>query len=259
MMVSSEGARKPVVWSSGGGVQSTAIAALICDGRLPRPDMAVMADTGREYAPVMDYLRETTIPALKAVGVDLHIASHDLATVDLWSGKDGDTLLIPAFTDKSGRKGKLDKFCSQEWKKRVVQRFCKANGITDADQWIGFTIDEMDRMRVYREGRPWQHVYPLVDLKMTRGDCLALISRAGWPPPPRSSCWMCPFRSDEEWSLMKEESPGDFEKAVALEAEIRTRDEHVYLHRSLVPINEVDLTREPDLFSKPCNAGGCFT
>lgn len=27
-----------VVWSSGGGIQSTAIAALICNGALPRPD-----------------------------------------------------------------------------------------------------------------------------------------------------------------------------------------------------------------------------
>jgi len=35
------------VWASGGGVQSTAIAALIVLGRLPKPDLAVIADTGR--------------------------------------------------------------------------------------------------------------------------------------------------------------------------------------------------------------------
>ena len=218
-----------------------------------------MADTGREYTPVMEYLHSVTIPALKSVGVDLHIASHDLATVDLWSGKDGDTLLIPAFTNQNGREGKLAKYCSQEWKTRVVQRFCRQQGIADADQWIGFTIDEMDRMRVYRDGRPWQHVYPLIDLKLTRGDCLALIERAGWPSPPRSACWMCPFRSDKEWSLMVEQSPDDFAKAVALEAEVQERDPAAFLHRSLLPIGRVDFTREPDMFSKPCNAGGCFT
>lgn len=36
------------VWSSGGGTQSSAIAVLILKRLLPRPDRAVIADTGRE-------------------------------------------------------------------------------------------------------------------------------------------------------------------------------------------------------------------
>ena len=250
---------KKQVWSSGGGVQSTAIAAMICAGKLPKPDLAVIADTGREYTPVFEYINAVVIPALWRSGVELHIAPHSLATVDLWSGKDGDTLVIPAFTDQAGQRGKLPKYCSQEWKTRVVQRFCRQHGITDADQWIGFTIDEMERMRVYREGASWQHVYPLIDARMTRGDCLALIERMGWPPPPRSACWMCPFRSDDEWRLMLDESPGDFQLAVDFERAAQKRDPNVFLHRSCKPLDTVDFEGEPDLFSKPCNAGGCFT
>jgi hypothetical protein len=34
-----------VVWSYGGGKQSVAIAALIVQGKLPKPDLIVMADT----------------------------------------------------------------------------------------------------------------------------------------------------------------------------------------------------------------------
>lgn len=251
---------KPVVWSSGGGVQSSAIAALICQGKLPRPDLAVMADTGREYSPVWDYMNKWVIPALHEVGVELHIAGHELATVDLWSGKDGKTLLIPAFTDVSGEPGALPKFCNQEWKVRVVQRFCRQHGIRDADQWIGFTIDEMERMRVYQEGKAWQHVYPLIDMRLTKPDCIALVERMGWPTPPGSSCWMCPFRSDYEWQQMIDECPSDFEKAKAFEKnEVRSRDPHAWLHRSCRPIGEVDFSSEPDLFSKPCNSGMCFT
>ena len=33
------------LWSSGGGVQSSAIAVLIAQGKLPKPDIAVMIDT----------------------------------------------------------------------------------------------------------------------------------------------------------------------------------------------------------------------
>ena len=250
---------KPQVWSSGGGVQSTAIAALICQGKLPAPDLAVIADTGREFSPVWDYLDDVVCPALQRVGVDLHIAPHSLATVDLWSGAEGDTLLVPAFTDKTGEPGKLPKYCSQEWKTRVVQRFCRDQGISDADQWIGFTIDEMERMRVYHPDKPWQHVYPLVDLRMNRGDCLGMIERMGWPEPPRSACYMCPFRSDYEWTYMIETSPKDFSLAVELEREVQERDPNVFFHKSCQPLDTVDFSREPDLFAKQCNAGGCFT
>lgn len=254
-----ETSHKRQLWSSGGGVQSSAIAALICQGKLPKPDLAVIADTGREYSPVWDYMSNVVQPELRKVGVELHVAGHDLATVDLWSGADGNALLIPAFTDKAGRRSKLPKYCSQEWKARVVQRFARKHGINDADQWIGFTIDEMERMRVYRHGQKWQHVYPLIDLRMSRGDCMSEIERLGWPPPPRSACWMCPYRSDQEWMLMKQEAPQDFERAKRLEQEIRERDPNAYLHRSCKPLGEVEFDDQPDLFSKPCNSGGCFT
>ena len=36
------------IWSSGGGVQSTALAVLICSGKLPSPDLAMIVDTTRE-------------------------------------------------------------------------------------------------------------------------------------------------------------------------------------------------------------------
>jgi hypothetical protein len=250
---------KPQVWSSGGGVQSSAIAALICQGKLPKPDLAVMADTGREYSPVWDYMHEHVIPDLRKAGVELHIAGHELSTVDLWSGKDGNTLIIPAFTDSSGAPGMMPKFCNQEWKVRVVQRFCRQHGIKDADQWIGYTIDEMDRMRVYRDSMPWQHVYPLIERRLRRSDCFSIICEMGWAEPPRSACWMCPYRSDQEWQLMQEECPSDFEKAKQLEAEVQQVDPNAYLHRSCKPIGEVDFDGEPDLFSKPCNSGMCFT
>jgi hypothetical protein len=250
---------KHTIWSSGGGVQSTAIAALICQGKLEAPDLAVIADTGREYSPVWEYLREVVQPALDAVGVTVHIAPHSLATVDIWSGADGDTAIIPAFTNHSGQAGKLPKYCSQEWKTRVVQRFCREHGITDADQWIGFSIDEMDRMRAYNPNKPWQHVYPLVDLKMNRGDCMAAIAHMGWPSPPRSACWMCPFRSDEEWKLLKTESPKDMDKAIQLEKDLQAKDPTLFLHKSCIPIGDVQFTDHPDMFAKQCNAGGCFT
>ena len=60
------------IWSSGGGVQSTAIAALIVQGKLPKPDIAVIADTERELSTTWKYIEEVTGPALASVGVTLY-------------------------------------------------------------------------------------------------------------------------------------------------------------------------------------------
>lgn len=57
------------VWSYGGGTQSVAIAALIIQGRLPKPDYAVIADTGMEKQSTWDYMDNVTNPALKSIGL----------------------------------------------------------------------------------------------------------------------------------------------------------------------------------------------
>lgn len=109
---------RALTWSFGGGTQSVAIAVLVARGELPAPEVAVIADTGREATETWDYLERHVRPLLEPVGVPVEIAPHDLSTVDLY-GKNGD-LLVPAYT--GGGDGKLPTFCSTEWKKRVVAR-----------------------------------------------------------------------------------------------------------------------------------------
>lgn len=53
-----------IVWSYGGGVQSAAIGVLIREGVLPVPDLAVIADTGRERRSTWEYLRRFMQPYL---------------------------------------------------------------------------------------------------------------------------------------------------------------------------------------------------
>ena len=129
------------IWSSGGGVQSTAIAAMIVRGELEKPDLAVISDTERECSTTWEYLEDWVIPALAIVGVTMHrVRKSEFATVDLW--RNGD-LLIPAFTTANGRVGKLPTFCSNEWKSRVVERWAtRVHGVTAATLWIGFSADE---------------------------------------------------------------------------------------------------------------------
>lgn len=244
------------IWSSGGGTQSAAIAALICMGEL-RPDLAVIVDTEREGSATWEYMDKWVSPALEQVGVTLHrVAKSRYAKVDLMAHNND--ILIPAYTTEGAHDvGKLPTFCSNEWKKHVMRRWAVEQGVTQADVWMGFSTDELRRATL--PSGKWQHRYPLLERKMSRGDCVALVKRIGWPEPPRSSCWMCPNKSSHEWQHLKENSPEDFERAAQFEQEIQKGDPDLWLTKEAIPLREIDFSGgdQGDIFSS-C-VGGCFT
>ena len=247
---------RALVWSYGGGVQSAAIAVLVVQGRLPRPERIVMADTGREATLTWDYLRNYIQPYLATVGLTVEIAPHSLASVDLFSESGDRRPMIPLYNSGGGR---LPNFCSTEWKRRVVSRWCRAEGYPPSKrvEWLGISTDEIHR------AHPGPGVvYPLLDLvPMPRVACSLLVISAGLPQPPRSSCWMCPFRSPGEWRSLKERGDGDWERAVALDRELRTFDVYEqthYLHRSMKPLDEVDLGDDSQgVLFDVCEEGRC--
>jgi hypothetical protein len=247
------------IWSSGGGVQSTAIAALIVQGRLPKPDLAVIADTERELSTTWAYMEATTLPALASVGVTLHrVKKSTYATVDLYGGKNKDSLLIPAFTTQESEIGKMPGFCSNEWKLRVVQRWARhEHGVKAATLWMGISTDEQKRASI-PTGK-WQKRYPLIELNLSREDCFSVVREMGWPEPVRSSCWMCPNHREDEWLWQQKAAPADHRKAVYFEREIRRRDPHVWLHPSAMPLDHVEFNEQEDvMFGKNCQSGLCF-
>lgn len=206
-------------------------------------------DTGREVQQTWTYHHNVIVPALAKVGVTLHrVPKEKYATVDLYGGKDGDSLLIPAFTDHGDGQGKLPTYCSNEWKSRVVQRFCRdlmpeAKAFTI---WLGISRDEFHRMRTENGKGKWTYWHPLIEKRMSRQDSIALVRSMGWPEPPRSRCWCCPNQSPAEWSDLDNNHPVDAAKAKDLLAEIQNRDPSVYL-------------RDAKGAGGDCMSGFCFT
>lgn len=240
------------ILSYGGGRQTVAMLVLVAKGALPKPDRIVTADTGREVATTWSYLSDYMQPFLAQHGMQVEVAPHSLATVDLY-GKNGD-LLLPVYTQT----GKLPTYCSNEWKTRVVQRYLRADGIKSAVQWIGFAFDERSRWNKKEEEGPWTKRFPLVDLMIKSIDCPAIIKSAGLPVPNKSRCWQCPHQNNEEWRQL---TPEEFELACQLDESVREDDEQggVFLHQSRVPLRDADLNapdrREPN---RQCGFGNCF-
>jgi hypothetical protein len=257
------------VFSSGGGTQSTCMAALIVQGRLPKPDYVVIADTGRECETTWQYMDAVTIPALNQIGVEVHRILPDWQSVPAhgmnYMTHNGNTMIIPAWTDQNGDVGKLSGFCSSRWKVEVVDRFLSRQfGITRSKyrKWIGFSLDEWrraQRLMTSEEGRKGLIRLPLVyDVPLKRYEAIKEVVKMGWPTPPRSRCWMCPNQQDDEWSEMPLD---EFDKAVAFEKEIQVIDPHAWLHKSCLPLDTcAPFPQEATLFDSGiyCTSGVCF-
>ena len=126
---------------------------------------------------------------------------------------------------------------------------------------IGISLDEVSRMKTSRT--PWvDNMYPLVDAKLRRSDCSAIVVDNGFGIPRKSSCVFCPFHSDSFWRDLKQNAPDEFQRAVRFDEEIRNStsrgpDNPVYLHRSLTPLGEINFQEDQlDLFDNECE-GAC--
>jgi hypothetical protein len=249
---------RSIVLSYGGGRQTAAMCVAVKRGLLPRPDRIVMADTGRERQATWDYLHNVITPYLAPLGLTVEIAPHSLATVDLY-GHNGD-LLLPVHT--AG--GKLPTFCSGEWKRDVVRRYLRQQGVDACVMWLGYSLDEMRRMHMSR--RQWiDNQFPLIDpLRWRVQVCEQVVEEEGLPPPPKSACWCCPHWKRRQWKEMRDNSPNDFAKACELDEAVRAKDGRggVYLYEGRVPLALADLDtperEEPNLFTA-CESGHCWT
>lgn len=256
------------VWKYGGGTQSVAIAALIILGKIKKPELAVIADTGKERGTTWEYLDSVIQPALNSVGVKIHRVSTEkycYAHDGVYSGK---TILIPAFTNVTGETGKMSGFCNKWWKQDAVNNWLRREqGIKPSKvrSWIGFSADEMPRVFRMMQGEEYlsgRIRFPLVELHMKRMDSINLAKEMGWPTPPRSACWMCPNQTDAEWRDLKENHPAEFALAVETEKQMREKDKNYFLHDSCKPLDIVNLTRPDDLFWRACDPkerAACFT
>jgi hypothetical protein len=236
-------------------------------GELPKPDLAVIADTGREKSATWDYLDRYIVPALASVGVTMHrVRKEDYATKDLYGGADGNTLLIPAFTTQGGDVGKLSGYCSGEWKRDVVRRWAsKEHGVKAATNWIGYSTDEMGRahkaQHATKSQGKWRVDFPLIRLGMNRGNCQHKALQVLGALPGRSACWMCPNMHMVEWrDVMADER--DRPKVIQFDREMRKRDPHAWLTDQAVPIEQSDFDDYNEVMfgreSGGCDSGMCF-
>lgn len=259
------------VFSYGGGKQSTAALVLAAQGRL-QFDALLFANVGEdsEKPETLRYYREVAMPYAAEHGlrlIELHRTMRDGRIRTLIEEVDAQDRSIPIPVRMPG--GNFGRRrCTDRFKIAVVAAWTKRAGASEgdpADVGIGFTTDEMDRV-TNRVVVKWERrFYPLLDLRLSRSDCVRIVADAGLPPAPRSACYFCPFQTTEEWRTLARESPVLFRKAADLERRLdkRWRDLGKTDHIRFSPAANLDLvTDQQSLFTDEgttCDSGGCFT
>jgi hypothetical protein len=254
------------VFSYGGGVQSTAALVLASQKKIDF-DCFVFCDVGKdsENPGTVAYVRDIAIPFAE---------KHNIILKEIYRKKKGEksTILgnllsanksigIPVYMS-NGAPG--NRSCTVDYKIIPIDQYIKKYIGFPVEVGIGISLDEFQRATTKYNTNLKTLVYPLLDLRLSRIDCINIIQHAGLPVPPKSSCWFCPFHSMETWQKMRNEEPEQFKKAVELEEIINQRrtflgKDNVWLTRKLrpLPMATTDLQQlsfEDDF----CESGYCF-
>lgn len=248
------------VFSYGGGVQSTAALALAASGDIDFP-LFLFANVGSdsENPDTLAYVEQHAKPFaadhdIELVEVQKTLRSGERDTIRRWLDRGERTIGIP-MRMANGAPG--NRSCTEQFKINVVNRELKRRGASaekPAVLGMGISLDEWQRMRS-DSGDPFKTLaYPLIDLGLTRADCVAVIERAGLPVPPKSSCYFCPFKKTGEWQRMKRDQPELFAQVVGMEEQLNDRraslgKDPVWFSYKAIPLTSVVGTHDQlDLF-----------
>jgi hypothetical protein len=268
------------VISYGGGVQSTALIVLATQGKIGNVDAALFSNVGddSEHPATLGFVRNIAIPWAKERGLDVieltptkkgRPSTIYSEMVDPSTRRD----VIPVFGEKGNP---LSRICTADYKIGTVHRWLKEHGTNKnnpATVLLGISTDEIERAGRGTSKSYEIREYPLLQLGLNRVDCMKVISDAGLPVPPKSSCFFCPFHSELTWSELRRDHPDLFDKAQHMEDVVQQRKKtqgmrQVYLTRkgavNKLRLSDTISTAGETLFgseigSDGCDSGFCWT
>lgn len=250
------------VLSLDAGVQSTTLALLAAHGEVgPMPDCAIFADTGWEPRAVYDHLEWLMSPNVlpfQVLVVKAGIIRDDL--INRGSERALRFITVPFYLlHKNGAKGMGRRQCTTHYKiepvRKKVRELLGAEGRAripagSVEKWIGISLDEIVRATPSRIKFEVNR-HPLLELRMSRRDCLDWLRRNDYPTPPKSACIGCPFHTNAMWREMRDNDPTSWADAVEIDRVIREPADRPgipalrgrqFMHSACVPLDEVDLS-----------------
>lgn len=226
------------ILSFGGGVNT--IAILHIPDVMGKVDEVIFADTGGEHPETYDYIRTYAEPFIKKLDIPFTVVrgheNADGVTVESLEEACLRWKIIPS---------RMLRFCTDKFKLKPIHKYLERYHGEEIHAVIGIAWDEAHRMNQSR----WDSYipeYPLVDRKITREGCIKIIREVGWPVPPKSGCFYCPFQRTKRWKEMRHSHPDLWNRAITME-ENGSRFPDFLISNFNVPLRRVDARMGLDL------------
>jgi hypothetical protein len=210
---------KPLeVLSYGGGKQTFAMLVLIEQGKLPKPNIIIFADTRNESPETYWHIENVAMPLMARLAIPfVKVSKGDLYEY-CWQHE-----ITPIWPT-----------CTTSFKIQPINNYLREaynlkSGRHQVNTWIGITTDESHRMTP-SQVQYIEKVYPLINLEMNRQDCIEITKVAGYPVAPKSGCMEC---CHKDWERQYWQQPDRFEWALNLERHAQTRRPSVKRSASL--------------------------
>lgn len=238
------------LYRTGGGVQSTGLLVLAAQGKIDfKTFLFCNVGDDSENPDTITYVNEVAIPYAKDHGIEIIelqkvLRSGETDTLYKHLTKTNSKSIEIPVRMSNGAPG--NRSCTADFKVLVVDKWLRQHGgkIEQAQVGLGISLDEFQRVKPNMDPATmkWkENVFPLIDLRMDRQQCMNVIQSAGLPVPPKSSCYFCPFHRMEVWQEMRQKQPDLFWKAANLEETLNERraslgKDKVWLSRKLIPL-----------------------
>lgn len=238
------------VLNMGAGVQTTAILLEYHK----KYDYVVFADTGDEKPETYYYIENFLKPFCKKVGLEWVTVKAKTSLMEHCNNRK----IFPIVTRR---------WCTEDFKIKPIQRFLrkelKASKTNPVICDIGISLDESHRAR-FDSGNKYQIMeYPLLDAKITRKQCYEIIKKHGFPVPPKSGCYYCPYMKRHEFRKLSQEHPDLFKKALDMEEASEQYTVRGFTLNKNYPLRSIlDNTVLDNFFEEEigdtCDSGHCF-
>lgn len=191
----------PLVFSYGGGTNSTAMLVGWKERGERAPDLIMFADTGSEKPHTYEHVRAVSDWCLRAGFPSITIVKNRLPQGIIDGSLHQECLRLGALPSKAHGYGS----CSLKWKvdpqNVYLRQWLAARAEVSVIQMVGYDADEVHRSEKKKRDIAWADVslrYPLIEWGWGRDECVDAIRRAGLPQPGKSACFMCPSSTKPE-------------------------------------------------------------
>jgi len=264
------------ILSCGAGMQSTALALMSCENKkepgkwpeVPVYDLIAFCDLKKEPPWVMKQVEFIKV-ACENAGIPFVILESSLYDDYMNNFGKRRVVAIPFWTvDENGKKGKMMRTCTLEYKIHLIQKYVrsellgykkgqhtKPEDIKAHEMHIGFSAEESRRCKE-NPHKMFVNKFPLVEMGWERKDNYAYIKDVWGLETKASACTFCPFHRNYFFAHIKEHDKRGYKDLLAFDDLLEREQPNTKLTSKLYISRS--RKRIKDLLPEECNDAECF-